>query len=290
MRFLGANYSPEEADIVILGVTLEATETWRKGPALAPDAIRYASDSVESFSAIFGADLSDLRLGDAGNLDYPQDLEKTLFQVEEALTRYFQEGKRVLLLGGEHTITLPALRAAHSVFGKVQLLVLDAHSDLRDEYMGLRVSHATITRRCSEVASRVVLMGARSFYGGEFDFLKKANIFLATAEDFTSFLEPAIPLYLSLDLDALDPSECPGVTNPEPGGLSYRDVIEIFRKLRGKFNAVAMDIVELAPPYDPSFISAVCAAKLAIEGIIALWGGKSRGEMSRPYHSPPEQL
>lgn len=272
MRFLAASFPPEEADIVILGVTLEATETWRKGPALAPDAIRYASDSVESFSAIFGADLSDLKLGDAGNLDCPQELEKALPRVEESLIRYFRRGKKVLLLGGEHTITFPALKAARSVFGEVQLLVLDAHSDLRDEYMGLRVSHATVTRRCSEVAARVVLVGTRSFYGEEFDFLRQANVFLATTDDFTSFLEPAMPLYLSLDLDALDPSQCPGVTNPEPGGLSYRDVIEVFRKLRGKFNVVAMDIVELAPPYDPSFISAVCAAKLAIEGILALWG------------------
>ncbi|MCS7285598.1 MAG: agmatinase [Anaerolineae bacterium] len=272
MRFLAANFPPEEADIVIVGVTLEATETWRKGPALAPDFIRYASESLESFSAIFGLDLTQLKLGDAGNLDHPGGLEEALLSVEKSLTQYFRKGKKVLIFGGEHTVTLPAVKAALSVFGKVQLLVLDAHSDLRDEYLGLKVSHATVTRRCSEVASKVVLVGARSFYGGEFDFINKAQVFLASPENFASFLEPSLPLYLSLDLDALDPSQCPGVTNPEPGGLSYGDVIEIFRKLRKKFNVVAMDIVELAPPYDPSFVSAVCAAKLAIEGIIALWG------------------
>ncbi len=272
MRFLAANFPPEEADIVILGVTLEATETWRKGPALAPDAIRYASDSVESFSAIFGVDLAWLRLADAGNLEYPGDFDEALVSIEKALTRYFHEGKKILLLGGEHTVTLPALKAARSAFGEIQLLVLDAHSDLRDEYMGLKVSHATVTRRCSEVASRVVMLGVRSFYGGEFDFLREGKVSLASPEDFTSFLDPSLPLYLSLDLDALDPSQCPGVTNPEPGGMSYGDVIEVFRKLRGKFSVVAMDMVELAPPYDPSFISAVCAAKLAIEGITALWG------------------
>lgn len=272
MRFLTANFPPEEADVVIIGVTLETTETWRKGPALAPDFIRYASESLESFSAIFGLDLAQLKLGDAGNLDHSGSLEEALLSVERTLTQYLRKGKKVLIFGGEHTVTLPAVKAACSVFGKVQLLVLDAHSDLRDEYLELKVSHATVTRRCSEIASRVVLVGTRSFYGGEFDFISKAQVFLASTENFASFLEPSLPLYLSLDLDALDPSQCPGVTNPEPGGLSYRDVIEIFRKLRGKFNVVAMDIVELAPPYDPSFVSAVCAAKLAIEGIIALWG------------------
>ncbi len=272
MRFLAANFPPEEANVVILGVPFEATETWRKGPALAPDAIRYASDSVESFSAIFGDDLANLKLGDAGNLGCPQSLEEALPLVEESVAKYLRRGQKVLCLGGEHTITLPALKAACSVFGDVQLLVLDAHSDLRDEYLGLRVSHATVTRRCSEVASRVVIVGARSFYGGEFDLLGKGKVFLASLQDFTSHLEQEIPIYLSLDLDALDPSQCPGVTNPEPGGMSYWDIIEVFRKLRGKHKVVAMDIVELAPPYDPSSISAVCAAKLAIEGIIALWG------------------
>ncbi len=274
MRFLAANFPPEEADVVILGIPFEATETWRKGPALAPDAIRYASDSVESFSAIFGEDLANLRVGDAGNLGLPQVLDEALSSIEKAVFSYLRRGQKVLVLGGEHTITLPAFKAACSAFGEVQLLVLDAHSDLRDEYLGLRVSHATVTKRCSEIASRVVLVGARSFYGGEFDLLKMGKVSLASVQNFTSYLEQGMPIYLSLDLDVLDPSQCPGVTNPEPGGISYWDVIEIFRKLKGEFNVVAMDIVELAPPYDPSSVSAVCAAKLAIEGIIALWGSK----------------
>jgi len=275
MRFLAASFPPEGADVVILGIPFEATETWRKGPALAPDAIRYASDSVESFSAIFGEDLVNLKIGDAGNLGCPQSLEEALHLVEKSVAKYFCRGQKVLIFGGEHTITLPALKAACSAFGDVQLLVLDAHSDLRDEYLGLRVSHATVTRRCSEVASRVVLVGARSFYGGEFELLGKGKVFSASLQDFTSYLEQGIPIYLSLDLDVLDPSQCPGVTNPEPGGMGYWDIIEVFRKLRGKFKVVAMDIVELAPPYDPSYVSAVCAAKLAIEGIIAFWGSKS---------------
>jgi agmatinase len=276
VRFLAADFPPEEADVVILGVPLEATETWRKGPAFAPDAIRYASDSVESFSAIFGEDLANLKVGDAGNLGCSQNLEEALLSVQGAVSNYLRRGQKVLILGGEHTVTLPSLKAACSTFGEVQLLVLDAHSDLRDEYLGLRVSHATVTRRCSEIASKVVIVGVRSFYGGEFDLLEGGKVLLASLQDFTSHLEQGLPLYLSLDLDVLDPSQCPGVTNPEPGGMGYWDIIEVFRKLRGKFKVVAMDIVELAPPYDPSYVSAVCAAKLAIEGIIALWGSKSR--------------
>ncbi|RLC81325.1 MAG: agmatinase [Chloroflexi bacterium] len=270
MRFLAANSNLDEAQIVILGAPLEATETWRGGPSQAPQAIRYASDSVESFSVIFMRDMADLKVHDAGDLDCSGELEAALANIESTIRGYFHRGKRVLLLGGEHTVTLPALRAAISAFGPTQLLVLDAHTDLRDEYDGQRISHATVTRRCSELAERVVIVGARSFYGGEFELLHRFNIHFASPRYFIRFLNPALPVYLSLDLDVLDASQCPGVTNPEPGGLSYWEVIEVFKALRGHFKVVAVDIVELSPPYDPSGVSAVCAAKLAVEGIIAI--------------------
>jgi len=270
MHFLAADSSLDDAKVVILGAPLEATETWRGGPAQAPGAIRYASDSVESFSAIFMADLAHLGVHDAGDVNCAGGLEAALEKIEAAVEGYLRMGKKVLLLGGEHTITLPALKAVASVFGPVQLLVLDAHTDLRDEYEGRKVSHATVTRRCLEIAERIVILGARSFYGGEFELPKQFRLHFVSHQHFVRFLDPHLPLYISLDLDALDPSQCPGVTNPEPGGLSYWEVIEVFKALRGKFEVVAMDVVELAPPYDPSSASAVCAAKLALEAIIGV--------------------
>jgi len=271
-RFLAANASLEEADIVVIGVPLEKTVSWRGGTVQAPQAIRDASDSIESFSVIFMSDLAQLQVCDAGDVNCVAELEESLGRIEEKVELFLRQGRRVLLLGGEHTLTLPALKAAKAVFGPVQLLVFDAHSDLRDEYEGRRVCHATVTRRCLEVAERVVIVGARSFYGGEFELLPRFKCALSSFGDFVERLDPSIPLYVSLDLDILDASQCPGVTNPEPGGADYRDLIGAFKDLRGRFNVVTMDIVELAPPHDPSAISAVCAAKLAVEGMLALWG------------------
>lgn len=272
MQFLAAHSSLEEARVVLLGAPLEATETWRGGPAQAPEAIRYASDSVESFSVIFMTDLTQIGVYDAGDINCTGEVGTALEKIEAAVEGYLRMGKKVLLLGGEHTITLPALKAASSVFGQVQLLTLDAHTDLRDEYEGRRISHATVTRRCLEVAERVIITGARSFYGGEFELLGQYRLSFTSPQHAIRFLNPQIPLYLSLDLDALDPSQCPGVTNPEPGGLSYLEVIELFKALRGKFEVVVVDVVELAPPYDPSSTSAVCAAKLVLEAIAGLLG------------------
>jgi len=111
---------------------------------------------------------------------------------------------------------------------------------------------------------RTVIVGARSFFGGEVE-----EPVFADLQEFAARLDREAPLWLSVDLDSLDPSLCPGVTNPEPGGLSYREVIEVFRALRG-FNVVGMDVVELAPPYDPSGVTAITAAKLVIEALCAL--------------------
>lgn len=264
LSFLAAARSLGEAKAAILGVPLERTVSFRGGPAQAPAAIRLASDSVESFSAIFRADLSQIGVCDLGDLDVHLPLAEVLAALEREVAKLVAAGKFVVVLGGEHTITLGAVRGAVAALGKLQLLALDAHSDLREEYEGERICHATVLRRCREEVERLVIVGARSFYGGEVE-----EPVFAGLDDFTGKLDPELPLWLSLDLDVLDPSLCPGVTNPEPGGLSYREVIEIFRALRG-FNVVGLDLVELAPPYDPSGVSAITAAKLVIEALCAL--------------------
>ncbi|HIP99578.1 TPA: agmatinase [Candidatus Bipolaricaulota bacterium] len=264
LSFLAAERPCQQAKAVILGVPLERTVSYRGGPAQAPAAIRLASDSLESYSAIFRADLVDIGVCDLGDLQVHLPLAQVLSSLGQEVSRLLKSEKFVVVMGGEHTITLGVVRGAVAALGEVQLLALDAHSDLRDEYEGERICHATVLRRCREVAERTVIVGARSFYGGEVD-----EPVFADRREFAARLERKRPLWLSLDLDALDPSLCPGVTNPEPDGLSYRDVIEIFRTLQG-FNVVGMDVVELAPPYDPSGVTAITAAKLVIEAICAL--------------------
>lgn len=266
LRFLSADSPPRDCRVAILGVPLERTVTFRGGPAQAPSAIRYASWSLETFSALSRRDLSDVDLCDLGDLDTERSLGEILGALEAEISGLVRAGKRPVVLGGEHTITLGCVRGAKGALGRLQLLVLDAHSDLRDEYLGERISHATVSRRAAEVVDRLVIVGARSLFGPEL-----SEPFFAEPEEIPERLSPDLPVWLSVDLDVLDPSLCPGVTNPEPGGLPYRRVTEILESLRG-FPVVGMDLVELAPPFDPSGVSAITAAKLVIEAILLLWG------------------
>jgi len=264
LSFLGTNVPYEEARVVILGVPLERTTSWRGGQAQGPNAIRSASDSVEFFSHHFRKDVREAKIADLGDLDPYRSFEEILAEEEAEVGRMMGDGKIPVVLGGEHTVVIPAVRAARK-FGALQVLALDAHSDLREEYLGLKVCHATALRRASEIAANLVIVGARSFFGPDLD----EPYFVEVAE-FPKKLRPDFPIWFSVDLDFLDPSLCPGVTNPEPGGLFWTDFLEILRELRS-FQVIGMDLVELAPIWDPSGVSAVCAAKLLIETIAALW-------------------
>ncbi|MEN3010860.1 MAG: agmatinase [Candidatus Bipolaricaulaceae bacterium] len=264
LSFLGTSLPYSEARVVILGVPLERTTSWRGGQAQGPNALRAASDSVEFFSPHFRRDVRDARIADLGDLDPYRSVEEVLAEEEVEVERILRDGKIPVVLGGEHTVVIPAVRAARK-FGPLQVLALDAHSDLRDEYLGLKVCHATALRRARELVENLVVVGARSFFGPDLE-----EPCFAGPADFPQKLRPDLPVWLSVDLDFLDPSLCPGVTNPEPGGLLWPDFLGILRELR-RFRVLGMDLVELAPLWDPSGVSAVCAAKVLLEAIAALW-------------------
>lgn len=270
LRFLGLEAPFSAARVAILGVPLERTVSYRGGPGQAPTAIRLASDSIELYSHLFHCDLAGLGVCDLGDVDPHLSLEEMLAVTEKEAARVLKAGKGIVVLGGEHTVALPAVRAAREM-GPVQVVALDAHTDLRDEYGGERVAHATVLRRVSEVADRLMIVGARSFFGAE-----AGEPFFAQPQEIRERLDPRLPVWLTLDLDALDPSLCPGVTNPEPGGLGYPEVIGIYRML-SLFHVLGMDIVELAPPFDPSGVSAITAAKLVLEAIAAFWSPAGEG-------------
>ncbi len=268
MRFLEAG-SLDSAQVVILGAPLEEASSYRKGSAFAPAAIRRASQSIESYSAIFRADLRDVALGDFGDLALSTQLEEALSQIADTVEKFLKAGQYVVVLGGDHSVSIGVVAGIRRVLPQLQVVVLDAHSDWRDSYNGSRYSHACTVRRIWEmVEGRVWVAGTRSFVGNE-DWRKYVPI-----EDLPKKLDPSRPTYLSIDIDALDPSLCPGVGNPEPGGLRYEQVISLFQALRG-FTIVGIDIVEVHPPYDPAEVTAVTAAKLVQEGILAFWGKRS---------------
>mgnify|MGYP001773810468 CR=1 FL=1 len=264
MRFLEAR-DLDNAQIVLLGAPFEEASSYRRGSALGPSAIRRASQSIESFSVFFRAGLRDVALGDAGDLTLSERVEEALERIANAVEAHLRAGRKIVLLGGDHSVTIGAVMGVRRVFPDVQVAVLDAHSDWRDSYEGNRFSHACTVRRLWELTEgRVWVAGARSFVGNE-DFSRYVGI-----DELPQKLDKRRPTYLSIDLDALDPSLCPGVGNPEPGGLRYEQVIALLQALR-PFPVIGFDVVELHPLYDPSEVSAVTAAKLVQESILAFW-------------------
>lgn len=269
MAFLSARTHADPA-AVIIGAPYDATATHRRGARAAPPAIRWASDSIETYSPIQRRDLADLALADAGDLDLDDSAPvEMLARVRKAVAAV--QGLP-LLLGGEHTVTLGAVTALAARHPDLGVVVVDAHLDLRDDYDGERWSHATTLRRLTEVVDprRVAVLGARS--GTKDEWTRAAS--LAAAANTAALghkvwagLE-ASPLYLSVDIDGFDPAIAPGTGNPEPLGLGADDFVALLGVLR-QGRVVGCDIVEVSPPYDPSGRTAVLAAWLAREMLVA---------------------
>ncbi|HXF83435.1 MAG TPA: agmatinase [bacterium] len=271
--FLGAG--ARHAAATIIGAPYDRTSTFRRGSAHGPAAIRWASQSIETYSPVLRADLAEAALGDAGDLDLaglePEDAVAAVAAGVGAIA-----GDSIpLLLGGEHTITVGAVRAVRGIHRDLAVLQLDAHTDLRDAYEGQMFSHATVMKRIVEMvgAEAVVAAGIRAGTREEFAL---ARAFAYCGPQLA--LPPAAwallasrPVYVTIDIDAVDPAEAPGTGNPEPEGLAARDVLSFVRRL-GALRVVGLDIVEVAPSFDPSGRTAVLAATLIREAVLALSG------------------
>jgi agmatinase len=261
---------------VILGVPYDATSSFRRGSAVAPQAIRWASQSIETYSPVLRRDLEALRYTDRGDLDVARTSpEMMVHTVRGAVAAALPQALPVLL-GGEHTVTLGAVQALAEVHPDLAVLQLDAHTDQRDAYEGQRVSHATVMRRISEVVppARVVAFGIRAGTREEFVLAGAYRAWsprLSVPSDVWRWLEDR-PVYVTLDIDALDPSDAPGTGNPEPEGITAGDLLAFVRRL-SDLPVVGLDLVEVAPPYDPSGRTAVLAAIIVREALLALCGG-----------------
>ncbi|HVB10404.1 MAG TPA: agmatinase [Bacillota bacterium] len=265
--FLG---SGDHGDIVLFGVPLDLTTSFRPGTRFGPAAIRAASDVLEDWSLALGKGLADVPFRDVGDIDLaPGDLEGSLAAIEKAARKI--EGLPIAL-GGEHLITWPLVRVAASRHPNLHILQMDAHADLRDDYHGLRYSHATVMRRCAELLGpeRIHQFGIRSAIEEEvrwaaalfpFDVLKPLH---QVGDELGQ-----APVYVSIDIDVADPAFAPGTGTPEPGGIDARELLAAVAALRG-LNVVAADVVEVAPAYDPGGITAALAAKVVRELILTV--------------------
>lgn len=269
--FLGSQAS-QHPRVILLGAPLDCTETFRPGTATAPERIRAVSDSIESYSHALDRDLTELRFVDRGDLPLSGlDLDAALDEIQRSVEEESAECGLVVLLGGEHTLTLAGVRALQVSHPDLAVLHLDAHLDLIQQYEGRRVSHATVLRRIGDELGlgQIVQLGVRS--GTRQEFLdatecRYSSPALSLPRHIFDWLRER-PVYVSLDIDVLDPAHAPGVGNPEPGGPTFSELLNLLYALRS-LRVVGLDLVEVLPSVDHGDNTSVAAAKLLREAIL----------------------
>lgn len=275
LNYISCNESIEKSNAVIVGFPFDGTSSYRPGSRFAPQAIREASYGLECYSPYLDKDLEDYKIFDAGDLEFPfGDKHKTLMMISGAISEYLKGGKKILSIGGEHLITLPIIEEYYKHFPDLQLIHFDAHCDLREDYLGEELSHATVLRQIYKFMpmEQIFHFGIRSGTKEEWDFSKQLNFYpfnLDKFQDVLNTIDPSKPIYFTLDLDILDPAYLPGTGTPEPGGITITELFSAIQSL-SRFNLIGCDIVELAPDYDPSKTSSVLAAKVIRELLIQL--------------------
>jgi agmatinase len=275
--FSGLQKPFEKADYVVLGVPFDVTSTYRSGARFGPNAIRQASLNVETYSFRSGVDVEDLRLHDLGDLNVSADPKKTLKMLQLVVRDILQARKVPVTIGGEHTITLGVAMGLGEKASKTAIVSFDAHLDLRNEFLGLRLSHTTFMRRISEEIkpAEIVEVGTRAVCREELAYAEKAGIeFFTTRQIRKEGTESIVELlgeklagykhvYVSVDMDILDPGFVPAVQNPEADGLELHSLLDILNGICDK-RLLGFDVLEIAPNYDQG-ISAIQAAKVIFE-------------------------
>ncbi|MGI6077568.1 MAG: agmatinase [Fastidiosipilaceae bacterium] len=273
--FLGLDTPYDTATHIIFGAPFDGTTSYRPGTRFGPAAIRNESYALESYSPYQDADIYDYLIHDAGDLELPfGNSEKVLTAIQEQTTRILQDGKFPLMLGGEHLITLGAVRAVFDQYPELHVIQFDAHTDLRDDYIGEKLSHASVIRRCWDLLGdgHIHQFGIRSGEREEFIWAKThsdlhLHNLIALPEVAASLGD--VPIYLTIDLDVLDPACFPGTGTPEAGGINFTELMQGFEQLK-HLNIVAADLNELAPNLDPSYMSVSLAGKILRELLIVL--------------------
>ncbi len=272
----------EKADYVVFGVPFDVTSTYRTGARFGPNAIRQASLNIETCSFRTGLDVEDLKVHDLGDLHVSTDTAKTLDRIEDVMHGILGAGKVPIMIGGEHTITLGATRGLRSRSEDLGIISFDAHLDLRDEFMGLKLSHTTFMRRISEEVqpAKITEVGTRAVCKDEMEYAKKSDIEFFTAHQIRKqgprkiskrikdMLSGLKSLYLSVDMDVVDPAYAPAVQNPEPEGIEPYTLLDILQSVCDK-RVMGFDVLEIAPDYDQG-VSAVQTAKVIFENLCFL--------------------
>ena len=276
--FIAASEDYAPARVVLFGAPFDSTTSFRPGTRFGPAAIRSERFGIETYSPLQDRDLEDFPFFDAGDLELPFGApDRALEMIEERAESILNDGKIPFLLGGEHLVTLGAVRAVAKKYPDLRIIHFDAHADLREDYLGVRLSHACVMRRCHDLLGdgRIFQFGIRSGTREEFEFMRAGHVVTepfsdATLAEVMDSIPPDAPVYLTIDMDVLDPSVFPGTGTPEAGGVDYRRLVGDVVRICGQLNVVGIDNVELAPSLDPTGRSTALACTFLRECLLAL--------------------
>ena len=277
VNFIGCGGEYEESRIVIFGAPFDSTTSFRPGTRFGSQAIRNESYGLETYSPYQKKDLTDFKIFDSGDLELPiGDTARVLYQIEDRAGEILRDGKLPFMIGGEHLVTLGSVRAASKKYPDLCIVHFDAHADLRQDYLGVELSHACVLRRCWELVGddRIFQFGIRSGDREEFLWAEKGHVNMHPFD--LKGISRAVdrisgkPVYFTLDLDVLDPSVFPGTGTPEAGGVTFLELLQAVLLVCGKCRVIACDVNELCPPFDQSGVSTATAGKIVREMLLAL--------------------
>lgn len=277
----------EELEIALLGIPFDGGTTYRPGPRFGPRHVRQQSVIIRPWNPILNVDpFTKYRIADYGDFSVnPLSIEDTFRRVEEQMKPMLDASVRPVSVGGDHSLSLPLLRSITRVHGPVGLVQFDAHNDLWDEYFGCKLSHGTPFRRAIEEGllreGTFLQVGLRGqvYSAHDFDFARQHKIKMITAEEYhaegiavfrhqlRAFQNK--PVYITLDIDCVDPAYAPGTGTPQVGGFTSMQILELVRALKG-LNIVGCDLVEVSPPYDTGETTSLLAANLLYEMLCVL--------------------
>ncbi len=254
----------------MLGMPYDGTCSNRPGTRFAPQQIRLESVGIETYSPTFDADLEDVGFFDAGDLEFPfGNAAKTLKLIENNVDEIYGTGKKLLGVGGEHLVTLASIRAIARHIDNLAVVHFDAHTDLREEYLGEELTHAGVMNKIGQIIGfkNIAQIGIRSGEKAEFELMKKFGTLIHAPKQLEKFKGKNV--FVTIDLDVLDLGEMSGVGTPEAGGMPYRELLNWLKELK-EYNIIGADVVELAPDIDPTHVSTATACKVIREALLLL--------------------
>ena len=275
--FIGCNADYDDASIVLFGAPFDSTTSFRPGTRFAPHTIRSESFGLETYSPWLDLDLEDIRVFDSGDIELCiGSAEKALDQISERTATILADGKIPFMIGGEHLVTFGAFREVFKKYTDVHIIHFDAHTDLRYDYLDVKLSHACVIRRCHDLVGdgRIHQFGIRSGERAEWRWARQGHTDLHPF-GFDGLADTvkrlgSVPVYFTIDLDVMDPSVFPGTGTPEYGGVTFMQLIEAIYTVCNSCNIIGLDVNELCPPYDQTGASTAAACKIVRELLLSL--------------------